>query len=135
MRKLFVLVFLVTAVSANELSYKSLQSGPNSSATPLHDRGLHGEGQIIAILDTGVDTDNCFFAEPDGSRPPINTRMDSDHVDLSRRKIVAYDLLYSCDQYPNAPGCDTPSTAHDKQGHGTHAAASAAGDPGAVARG
>ncbi len=128
MRKLFALLFLAATASANELSYKSLQSGPNGSTTPLYDHGLHGEGQIIGLLDTGVDWDTCFFVEPDGSRPPINTRLDSNNVDLTRRKIVAYDLLYSCDQYPNATGCDDGSNPHDKQGHGTHAAASAVGD-------
>lgn len=129
MQKLFALVALVAATaSANELSYKSLQSG--GSTTPLYDHGLHGEGQIIALLDTGVDWDSCFFVEADGSRPPINTRLDSNNVDLTRRKIVAYDFLYSCDQYPNATGCDDPNNpaAYDNQGHGTHAAASAVGD-------
>lgn len=108
-------LLIALAASANELSYRSLQSGPHGSTTPLHDRGLHGEGQIIAILDTGVDYDTCFFAEADGSRPPIN------NVDLSRRKIIAYDFLYDD---PNDPA------AYDNQGHGTHAAASAAGDRG-----
>ncbi len=130
MRKLFALLLVAAAASANEVSYKSLQSGPNGSTTPLYDHGIHGEGQIVAFLDTGVDYDSCFFVEPDGSRPPINTRVDSYAVDLTRRKIVAYDFLYSCDQYPNATGCDDPSspTAYDNQGHGTHAAASAVGD-------
>ncbi len=130
MRKLFVLALLAATASANELSYKSLQSGPNGTTTPLYNHGIHGEGQIIAFLDTGVDYTSCFFIEPDGSRPPINTRVDQDNVDLTRRKIVAYDFLYSCDQYPNATGCDDPNNpnAYDNQGHGTHAAASAAGD-------
>jgi hypothetical protein len=130
MRKLFAVVLMALTASANELSYRSLQSGPAALGTPLHDHGLHGEGQIIAILDTGLDYDNCFFAEADGTMPPINTRMDSDNVDLKRRKVVAYDFLYSCDQYPGAPGCDDPRNpaAYDNQGHGTHAAAAAAGD-------
>jgi hypothetical protein len=132
MRKLFVLILLVTPVFANELSYTTLQSGPSGSATPITDHGIHGEGQVIAFLDTGVDWDSCFFIEPDGSRPPINTRLDSDNLDRTRRKIMAYDFLYSCDQFPGAAGCDDPNspTAYDNQGHGTHAAASAVGDRG-----
>src|SRR5438093_12421422 len=111
MSKLFALVALcATALSANELSYKSLQSGFSGSTTPLYDHGIHGEGQIVAFLDTGVDYDSCFFIESDGSAPPINTRLNSSAVDLNRRKIVAYDFLYSCYQYPNATGCDDPSS-------------------------
>ena len=133
MSKLFALIaVLATAASANELSYRSLQSGPNGTTTPIYDHGIHGEGQIIAFLDTGVDYTNCYFVEPDGSRPPINTRLDENNIDLTRRKIVAYDFLYSCDEHPNASGCDDPNNpkAYDNQGHGTHAAASAAGDRG-----
>ncbi|HUJ16039.1 MAG TPA: S8 family serine peptidase [Thermoanaerobaculia bacterium] len=132
MRKLFAILAIASAVYGNELSYKSLQSGPNGATTPLYDHGIHGEGQIIAFLDTGVDYDTCFFVEPDGRKPPINTRVDETTVDLTRRKIIAYDFLYSCDQYPNAATCDDPNspTGYDSQGHGTHAAASAAGDRG-----
>ncbi|HEY8849119.1 MAG TPA: S8 family serine peptidase [Thermoanaerobaculia bacterium] len=130
MRKLFAISLLVAAAaSADEVTYRSIQSGPtpNGPPTPIYDHGIHGEGQIIAFLDTGVDYDSCYFAEADGSRPPINTRLDTDNVDLSRRKIVAYDFLYSCDQYPNAFGCDDPNDpkAYDNTTHGTLTAAAA----------
>ena len=131
MRKLFAILLLAAStVSADDLTYRSIQSGPNPTGTPIYDHGIRGEGQIIAFLDTGVDYDSCYFAEPDRSRPPINTRLDSNNVDLSRRKIVAYDFLYTCDQFPGAAGCDDPnsSSGWDNQGHGTHAAASAVGE-------
>jgi hypothetical protein len=140
MRKLLVAVTFVSiaaTASANEISYRSLQSGWNGSATPLTDRGLRGEGQIIAVLDTGVDYDSCYFAEPDASRPPINTGTPGGglawtNVDPSRRKIIAYDFLYSCDQFPGVQGCEDPASpaAYDNTGHGTHNAATAAGDYG-----
>jgi len=137
MRKLFAILAIAATASANEISYRSLQSGSTGGGTPLHDRGIHGEGQVIAILDTGLDYDNCYFAEGDGSRPPINTGtpaggLASANVNPNRRKVIAYDFLYSCDQYPGAMGCDDPNNpaAYDNQGHGTHAAASAAGDRG-----
>jgi hypothetical protein len=138
-RKLFAIVLISVTASANEISYRSLQSGSSSGPTPLHDRGIHGEGQIIAIVDTGLDIHNCFFAEHDGQLPPFNTGtpaggLDWENVDLSRRKVIAYDFLYSCDQYPGRPGCDTPDdlASYDNQGHGTHAAGAAAGDKGAT---
>jgi hypothetical protein len=138
MRKLFaILLVAALPVSANEVSYRSLQSGSANGATPLFDRGIHGEGQIIAVLDTGVDINSCYFAEGDNAPPPFNTGspqggLDWENVDLTRRKIVAYDYLYSCDQYPNAQGCDQAGLAgsFDNHGHGTHTASIAAGDKG-----
>ena len=139
MRKLFAIgVMLLSAtLSANQVSYRSLQSGSATGPMPLHDRGILGQGQIIAVLDSGVDYQSCYFVEPDNSAPPMNTGspqggLQWQNIDLSRRKIVAYNFLYSCDQYPGAPGCDTPGVpgSLDNQGHGTHAAATAAGDRG-----
>ena len=135
MRKLFALFLIAATAGANEISYRVLQSGSASGGTPLHDRGLHGEGQIVAILDTGLDYDVCYFAEPDGSLPPINTGTPTGgyewrNIDLSRRKVVAYNFLYSCAQFPGRLGCENPASAFawDNQGHGTHAAGTVAGD-------
>jgi len=139
MRKLFASLTIAATVAgtvyANEISVHSLQSGTQFSGTPIHDHGIHGENQVIAVLDTGLDVNLCYFVEPDGSAPPINTGtpnggLQSDHVNPARRKVIAYDFLYSCDQFPNTNGCDDPANAldYDNQGHGTHAAAAAAGD-------
>jgi len=140
-RKLFA-IFLVNTLAAgtataNEYSYRSLQSGSPIGPTPLHDRGIYGQGQIVAVLDSGLEYSQCYFAEPDGSAPPFNTGTPSgglewQNVDPSRRKVIAYDFLYSCDQYPNAPGCDRIGAAGalDNHGHGTHAAGAVAGDSG-----
>jgi len=134
-KKLLAVLALAATASANNISYYTVQSGWGAYATPVTDHGIHGEGQIIAVLDTGVDWDSCFFAEPDNSPPPINTGtpaggLEWRHVDLSRHKIIAYDFLYSCDQFPGAKGCENPSdiNAFDNNGHGTHNAAAAAAD-------
>ena len=93
MWKLVVLLALFAgSAAANDLTLTSMQSGGNT--TPIHDRGIRGEGQIIAVLDTGADWTSCFLAEPDGSAPPINTGtpaggLDWQNIDLSRRKIIA----------------------------------------------
>jgi hypothetical protein len=137
MRKLFALLLVALSVSANETAYRSMQSGSPTGPTPLHDRGIHGEGQIIAVLDTGADYNSCYFAEGDNSAPPFNTGSPAGGYDWENvnpaRKIIAYDFLYSCEQYPGATGCEVPGAAGslDNQGHGTHAAATAAGDRGA----
>jgi hypothetical protein len=136
MRRLFaVVLFVAFAASANETSIHTIQSGSQYGPTPLFDHGIHGEGQIVAVLDTGVDYTSCYFAEESGALPPMNTwangALQWTNVDLSRRKIVAYDFLYSCDQFPASAYCDDPRAgldAFDNQGHGTHAAASAVGD-------
>lgn len=135
MRKLFAVFLLAFTASANEISHRTLQSGSPIGPTTLHDRGIHGQGQIIAILDTGLDYNNCYFAELDNSPPPFNTGtpgggLEWDNVDLSRRKVVAYNFLFSCEQYPGRPGCDKPNdlASLDNQGHGTHSAGAAAGD-------
>src|SRR6185369_18075166 len=96
-RKLFAVLLIAGVASANEYSYRSLQSGSPIGPTPLYDRGIHGEGQIVAVLDTGLEVTACYFAEPDGSMPPFNTGtptggLEWKNVDLSRRKVVAYDF-------------------------------------------
>jgi hypothetical protein len=134
-----VLILTALPLCGNDTSVHTLQTGSPSGPTSLHDRGIRGEGQIVAVLDTGLDYDNCYFAEPDNSPPPVNTgspngAYQTSNVDLSRRKVIAYDFLYSCDQFPTASGCETPSDPHDydNQGHGTHAAGAIAGDRGAI---
>jgi hypothetical protein len=136
-RKLFAVGWIVLAIaaSADEVAYLSLQSGSPIGLPVVHEHGIYGENQVVAILDTGVDLTSCHFLEPDA--PPVNTGtpqggLQWQNVDLSRRKIIAYDYLFSCDQYPGAPGCDVPGAigANDNQGHGTHTAATALGDRG-----
>lgn len=139
MRKLFAAsLFAIAAISsADDTSFRSVQSGWFGGETPLFDHNIYGQRQIIAVLDTGLDWDSCYFVEADGSRPPINTGspqggLRSSQIDPNRRKVIAYDFLYSCDQYPGASGCDDPNdpTAYDNARHGTLAAAVAAGDKG-----
>src|SRR3954449_9507330 len=115
MRRLFAVIILASAVIANadDTSFRAVQSGWFTADTPLFDHGIYGQRQVIAILDTGLDWDSCYFAEPDGSPPPINTGspasgLNASNVDTSRRKVIAYDFLYSCDQFPGAFGCDDP---------------------------
>ena len=48
----------------NEWSTGVLQAGQAEPArAPVWDAGIHGEGQIVAVADTGVDQGSCFFPE------------------------------------------------------------------------
>ena len=67
--------------------------------------GLHGEGQVIGMLDSGLDYFHCFFYDP------------SNPIGPSHRKVPFY-LVY------NSSGDDFASCEQD---HGTHVAGTAAG--------
>ncbi|HEU5161715.1 MAG TPA: S8 family serine peptidase [Thermoanaerobaculia bacterium] len=131
---LLLLALLAFPLGADLTALRVLQSGSPYGSMAMHDRGVDGRGEIIAIVDTGADVDSCVFAEADGSLPPVNTGsaqgLGWQNVDLSRRKVIAYDFLYSCDQFPGRAGCDDPSSprAWDNNGHGTIVASVAAGD-------
>ncbi len=68
---------------------------------PLYDNGLHGEGQIVGVIDGRIDQNHCSFV--DGANP----------VGPLHRKLLAYNA---------SVGAET---------HGTHVAGTAAGDSGA----
>jgi len=79
-----------------------------SGQTPVWEKGIHGEGQIVGVGDTGVDADMCYFY--DGSQGLPDETINNDQ----RKIIVYYDLSGSGDW--------------DGYGHGTHVAGSIAGD-------
>lgn len=114
----------------NAAANRTTQSGSYQGSTPFFDRGIFGVGQIIAICDTGLDVDSCFFRGDPGWRPTVN-RLDGRDVDPSARKILAVNFLDPTDR-PENP------LAWDNHGHGTAVAGTAAGaslfstrDPGA----
>ena len=95
------------------------QSG-ESASTPIFEHGLRGEGQVIGIMDTGLDVDDCRFIDPVVGLPAVN-QADGTEVNLDHRKVLAVDFHWDEDWPPQ-------STSWDDQGHGTHVAGSAAGD-------
>lgn len=72
--------------------------------TKIWDHGIHGEGQIVGIGDTGLDYDMPWFIDP-GFTP----------VGPTHRKVVGYD-----DTFGNDYDADF--------GHGTHVAGTVGGD-------
>jgi subtilisin family serine protease len=103
----------------NSESVWRCQSGTPDS-TPIFDRGLHGEGQVIGIMDTGLDVDECRFDDPAVGLPALNRATGTD-VNPDHRKVLAVDFHWDADWPPG-------SGSWDDQGHGTHVAGSAAGD-------
>lgn len=100
------------------------QSGVDGGqATPVFDQGIFGEGQVIGVLDTGIDPDMCYFRDPVLGLPPRNECDGGIAVDTAQRKVIAVDFLWSNDC---AGGIG--NTEWDTHDHGTHVAGTAAGD-------
>jgi len=103
----------VKDVAADELSFVSLaQSGPIVEADEAHEDGFDGEGQTIAILDTGVDADHPFL----------------------EGRVVAEACFSALGDCPNGstsqlgPGSGAPCAyAPESCAHGTHVAGIVAG--------
>jgi len=68
--------------------------------TPFYDAGIHGEGQVLGLLDTRLDRNHCSFSDPDHPIGPLH------------RKILAY------------------NTSAGAAFHGTHVCGTAVGDAG-----
>ncbi|CCW67345.1 unnamed protein product [Phytomonas sp. Hart1] len=83
-------------------------------ATPLRDAGLNGTGEIVAIADSGVDVQSCYFRDP---------KLDVAHypdVNSNHRKIISYHGCFNS----NTNDMDYTDSL---QGHGTHVTGSALG--------
>jgi len=78
-----------------------VQSNVNGSF-PMYDNGLHGEGQLVAVMDGQVRVDHCAFSDPEG-----------DPIGPDHRKIEAYNSSLGANY------------------HGTHVAGTVLGDNGA----
>ncbi|MBN2209316.1 MAG: PQQ-binding-like beta-propeller repeat protein, partial [Candidatus Coatesbacteria bacterium] len=76
--------------------------------TPLWDAGLNGTGQLVAVGDTGVDADMCYFYDSQEGLP-------DDTINPDQRKIIVY--------YDLAGNGDWDG--HD---HGTHVSCTILGD-------
>ncbi len=109
-------------VFCNDDSAWVIQSGDAAGkTTPLFARGLSGFGQIIAVADSGLDTDACQFrlSADAAAQTRYNTTQPPDaQVTDAGNKVLAYYLLSGASAYDD----------RSKLAHGTHVAGCAAGD-------
>jgi subtilase family protein/pre-peptidase len=100
------------------------QSGLSAGmTTPVFDHGIHGEGQVVGYIDTGIDADMCYFRDTARGLPPTNACNGGTTVDVNQRKVIGVDFLASAEC---TGGIAT--TEWDTQGHGSHVAGTIAGD-------
>ena len=100
------------------------QSGlASSQTTPVFANGIHGEGQVVAVLDTGIDPDMCYFRDATLGLPPTNECNGGTSINSAQRKLLGVNFLWSGE----CAGGIT-STEWDTQDHGTHVAGTVAGD-------
>ncbi len=124
MSEVFFIDLEARRVLLNDTTIWVAQSGTDGGQqTPVHDQGIHGEGQIIGVLDTGLDADMCYFADGALGLPPVNPCDGGTVVDDAQRKVIAVDFLWSAEC---AGGIG--ANEWDTQDHGSHVAGSAAGD-------
>ncbi|MBN2055660.1 S8 family serine peptidase [bacterium] len=96
----------------NDYTRYICQSGPyGGGLKPLYDNGVRGEGQLVGVMDTGVDADMCYFYDAGQGLIQVNQP-----PNYNQRKIVAY------------VGPSSYANSYDTQGHGTHTAGTIAGN-------
>jgi hypothetical protein len=100
------------------------QSGLEAGmTTPVFDHGIHGEGQVVGYIDTGIDADMCYFRDATRGLPPTNACNGGTAVDTAQRKVIGVDFLASAECTGGIA-----STEWDTQGHGSHVGGTIAGD-------
>jgi hypothetical protein len=66
---------------------------------PFFDVGLDGEGQVIGISDTGLDTDNCYFWDASGDVPKDGVSLKKVGLALLVVHLFAYNKVYDALSY------------------------------------
>jgi hypothetical protein len=108
----------------NDTTVWVAQSGlAAGQTTPVFDHGIHGEGQVVGYIDTGIDADSCYFRDAARGLPPINACDSGTTVDPAQRKVIAVDFLT-----PSECAGGIAANEWDTQNHGSHVAGTIAGD-------
>ena len=100
------------------------QSGlSGGQTTPIFSQGIFGEGQIVGIVDSGIDPDMCFFRDTTLGLPPTNVCNGGTVTNTRQRKVIAVNFLA-----PNECSGGISNSEWDTHDHGTHVAGTVAGD-------
>jgi hypothetical protein len=100
------------------------QSGLSAGmTTPVFNRGIFGEGQVVGIIDTGIDADMCYFRDTVNGPPPRNECNGGTVTNPAQRKVLAVNFLWG-----NECAGGIANNEWDTQDHGTHVAGTVAGD-------
>jgi hypothetical protein len=95
--------------------------GSDNYFVPYTRMGLQGQGEIVAVGDTGADQQSCYFIETNAANRANPSSIYSPTTNLKARKIVQYTYL---------PG--SGDMKDDVSGHGSHVLGSIIGSkPGA----
>eukprot|EP00741_Cyanophora_paradoxa_P023678 tig00021612_g22872.t1 len=94
-----------------------LVANQRAIATPIYDRGIAGAGEVVGVMDDGLDYDHCYFAESSGVSPIPDPLVSDSKAQPQRRKVIAsrFNTQYGNPMISKA--------------HGTHTAATAVGNP------
>ena len=106
----------------NEVAAQAIRAAPSTTYwATAHERGYHGDGVVVAILDTGVDNEHRSLNDFDD----IDDSPDDDPKSYDDSKWVAgYDATVPTS---NTDGSVDPDDSNEPSGHGTHVAGSAVG--------
>ncbi len=118
----------------NNASLGPIQSNQDSNVAnggctncTLFAHGLTGTGQIVAVLDSGCDTDICFFRKS-GAAGDVTDAEDTEPPAVGNlwpaKKVIAYWVQPGATAYDNDNTCRSSSTSY----HGTHTSGTAVGD-------
>ncbi|MCW5893527.1 MAG: S8 family serine peptidase [bacterium] len=136
----------VIAVQADELRQPTTDSSPEFLAAPpvwtaLGGQATAGAGTLFASLDTGVWPEHpSFAANPALPAPPKDTLGDPLVCDFGDNPLTPANDPFVCNQklvggraflaaYHASHPPEVYATARDSNGHGTHTASTAAGNP------
>ena len=73
----------------NDLASGIIQSGSVNSK-PLYDVGLDGSGQVVALADSGIDLDNCYFYDSKQTTRKSAPGSVTGSVNTRARKVIQY---------------------------------------------